>query len=427
MADSKKPKAHIADYKKDAVKKIVQLIKKYPIIGSINMENLPASQLQNMRGQLRGKVDILMTKRRIIKFAIEAAKGEKKGLEKIEEYLVGMPALLFTEENPFSLFKTLKKNKSKAPAKAGQTAPSDIIVPKGPTSFVPGPVIGELGALGIKSKVEGGKIAIQEDAVVCKEGEEISGPLAAMLTRLNILPMEVGLNIVAVYENGNIFTKDILDIDEEKFIEDMMKTAKAAFNLSLESGFITETTKEAMIQKAYKDSKAVAIEANFMADAVVGDLLAKAERQANALKGSIPELPEGAKEEKPAPKAEEKPAAEKKPAEEAKPEPEAPKAEKKKEEPKAEAPAPEKPAKPAKPDVTTVDDEMKEKVANMVNKTKQHAEGTEPSAEKLVEEANAEESKADEKPAEEATEEKKNMGDVEDLTKELLKKGTLRK
>ena len=62
MAEEKKPKAHVADYKKVVVKKIVELLKQYPIIGCINMENLPASQLQNMRGQLRGKVEMLMTK-----------------------------------------------------------------------------------------------------------------------------------------------------------------------------------------------------------------------------------------------------------------------------------------------------------------------------------------------------------------------------
>ena len=69
-------------------------------------------------------------------------------------HLKGMPALIFTKENPFSLFKTLKKSKTNAPAKANQTAPFDLIVPKGPTSFAPGPVIGELAILGIKSGVE---------------------------------------------------------------------------------------------------------------------------------------------------------------------------------------------------------------------------------------------------------------------------------
>src|SRR3989344_6785945 len=156
-------KTKASPQKKETVHQFIKLIKEYPIIAAVNMENLPAKQLQNMRSTLRGKVEILMTKRRLLKLAIEHAKKDKPGIEKLE--LKGMPALLFTKENPFTLFRTLKKNKSKAPARGGQKAPSNIIVPAGPTTFLPGPVIGELGALGIKSKVDQGKIAIVQDTV----------------------------------------------------------------------------------------------------------------------------------------------------------------------------------------------------------------------------------------------------------------------
>jgi len=328
---AEKPKARVAPYKKKVVTQLAELLKKYKIIGCLNMENLPAAQLQKMRAQLRDKVVMFMTKRRLMKFAIEQAKTEKKDIEKIEEYLKGMPALLLTNENPFSLFRTLKKSKSKAPAKAGQIAPADITVAAGPTSFAPGPVIGELGALGIKSKVEGGKIVIQEDALVCKEGEEISGPLAAMLTRLGVEPMEIGLDLVAVWEDGTIFPKSVLDIDEEQFLEDLNTAAAQAFNLSVESGFITADNREILLAKVFREAKAVALEANFLADAVVDEIVAKAARQANALSAEIGPLPEGA-----AAPAEKEPEAPKKEAPAA-----APAEEKPAEEPAPEAPAPE--------------------------------------------------------------------------------------
>src|SRR3989338_2085586 len=113
-----------------------------------------------------------------------------------------MPALLLKKENPFSLYKILKKSKSSASAKAGQIAPRDIIVPAGPTPFTPGPVISEFAALGIKAGVEGGKVAVKQDTTACKEGKPINAPLASMLARLGIEPMEIGLNLVAVFENG---------------------------------------------------------------------------------------------------------------------------------------------------------------------------------------------------------------------------------
>lgn len=317
-----------APKKKEVVKKVVDLVKKYPIIGVVNMENLPTPQLQRMREQLRGKVDLLMTKRRLILKALDKVK-DKEGLEQLKEKMRGMPALLFTNENPFTLFKTLKQNKSKAPAKAGQTAPSDIIVPAGPTPFAPGPVIGELGALGIKASVEGGKIAIKSDTKVASEGDVISDKLAGMLTRLGIEPMEIGLDLLAVYEKGTIYPKSVLDIDENKFMGDLMLSASQAHTLAMDIGYTTPETIEPMIQRACRAAKAIAKEGKIMTDETAAEMVEQAEREMLALKSKLPEVKveEKPKEE---PKAEEKPA-------------EAPK-EEKKEEPKAE----EKPAEPPK-------------------------------------------------------------------------------
>src|SRR3989339_215923 len=250
---------HVAEKKKQIAKTIQNLILEYPIIAAINMENLPAPQLQQMKSQLRGKIVLAMTKRRVMKHAIEGIKGKKKNIEQIEPHLKGMPALLFTKENPFSLFKTLKKSKTSAPAKAGQTAPSDIKVLKGPTSFAPGPIIGELAQLRIKAGVEGGKVVIKEDSTIVKEGEKISPKAAEILARLGIEPMEVGLNVTAVYENGDIFTANILDIDEGKFMADIKKAATWAFNLAVNSAYPTKNTINVLIGKAFNDAKSLGL------------------------------------------------------------------------------------------------------------------------------------------------------------------------
>ncbi len=294
---------HVAKKKKDIAKNIQKLILEYPIIAAVNMENLPAPQLQQMRSQLRGKIELTMTKRRIIKHAIDGIKDKKKNIEKLEPHLKGMPALIFTKENPFSLFKTLKKSKTNAPAKANQTAPFDLIVPKGPTSFAPGPVIGELAVLGIKSGVEDGKVAIKEDSVVVKEGEKISAKAAEILTRLGVEPMEVGLNVTAVYENGEIFTADILDIDEEKFMSDLQSAARGAFNLAINSAYSTKDTINTLIGKAFNDAKAIGLSQNIIDEGIIDQLLGKAENAALSLKSTAKietvEKPKEEKEEKP--------------------------------------------------------------------------------------------------------------------------------
>lgn len=279
-----KVQAHVADYKKEIVGNLVNLITEYPIIAVVNMENLPAPQLQTMRAQLRGKFVMTMTKRRLMKLAIDATKQKKKGIENIEAHLGGMPALIFTKENPFKLSKTLQKSKSPAPAKANQTAPRDIMVNKGATSFAPGPIIGELAMAGIKAGVEGGKVAIKEDIVVVKSGEKIKPKIAEILTRLGIQPMEVGLDLVAVYENGLIYTRDVLSVDESEYKSRLANASRWALNLACNISYPTKSTINLLIGKAYNDAKSLGIAQKIFDAEIIDILLGKAEQQMLSLK-----------------------------------------------------------------------------------------------------------------------------------------------
>ena len=300
--------AHVAEYKKEIVNELVKLIKEYPIIGVVNMENLPAPQLQNMRAQLRGKFFLTMTKRRLIKLAFEETKSTKKGVEQLENHLGGMPALIFTKENPFKLSKTLQKNKSPAPAKSGQTAPRDIVVNKGPTPFAPGPIIGELALAGIKAGVEGGKVAIKEDTVIVKSGEKIKPKVAEILLRLGVQPMEVGLDLVAVYENGLIYGRDVLSVDEKEYLKRLSNAARWAFNLAVYSSYPTKQTIPVLIGKAHNDAKNLGVAQNIFDKGIVEILLGKAEMQMNSLKTTtnIQVAEKTAEEKQPESKPEEK-------------------------------------------------------------------------------------------------------------------------
>ncbi len=255
----------VNEEKRSAVSGIVKLIEEYPIIGVVDMQSLPGKNLSAMRKKMREQVVIAMAKKRLLKIAFAQSKKAQE-LAPLEKHLEGMPALLFTRENPFTLFKTLKKNQSKAPIKGGQIAPTDLIVPAGPTSFPPGPIIGELGQLGIKGGVENGKVVIKKDAVLAEEGSVVSDKAAAFLTRMGIEPMRIGLRVTAVYENGQVLTSKVLDIDEEKFMRDLQDAALAGRGLSIATGFPTKDTIEALVQKAHYNAAGLALEANLVAD-----------------------------------------------------------------------------------------------------------------------------------------------------------------
>jgi len=273
----------VSELKKKLVQELTKAIKDSPIVGVVNLQSLPAQQYQSMRKTLAKKgVQIRMTRKRLLELAL--TQSQKQNIEELKAKLKGVPALILAKDNPFILYATLQKSKSVAPAKGGQIAPREIVVKAGPTNFAPGPIISELAAVGIKTKVDAGKLAIMTDAIVAKEGDVISPKLAEALKRLDIKPMEIGLDLVAVWENGSVFDAKTLHIDEAEYLSNIAKAFTWAVNLSIEAGYPTADTAELIIQKAFRDSKAVSLESAFLTAETRDELLASSEQQALSVK-----------------------------------------------------------------------------------------------------------------------------------------------
>lgn len=247
-------KAHVSEVKKREVQDIKDLARKYRVIGIVNMMNLPALQLQRIKQNLKD-IKLKFSKKRLIKIAFDQLKEEKKNILELKEKLEGMPALLFTNKDPFELAKVINKNKSKAFAKSGQIAPDDLIIPAGPTDFPAGPMIGELGALGVKTKVDAGKIVILDDKLLVKKGEQINEKQASLLSKLGIEPMQIGLDLLFTYEDGEILSKDVLFVDEELYISNIKKAGSEAIALALEIGYVVEDTVELLLAKACREAR----------------------------------------------------------------------------------------------------------------------------------------------------------------------------
>jgi len=297
---SKKGTKKIPEWKKEEVKDIIRLVNEYPILGVVDMENLPALQLQRIKQKLGSMIELKMSRRRLIKRALEEIK-DKPNMDKVIESMRGMPAILFTKENPFKIYKTLAQNKSQAPAKPGQTAPNDIIIPAGPTQFTPGPIISELAQQGIKTKVEDGKLVVESDVTLVKEGDQITPEQADLLTRFGIEPMEVGMNIVIIYENGTIYDKSILAVEEEAYIQNIRTASADSVALSMEIGYITPDNVITMIQKAHRETQALAESTDILTDEKVGQMVGQADVEMKAIKAVadiVEDIVEEVKEEK---------------------------------------------------------------------------------------------------------------------------------
>ena len=463
--------AKIPEYKKNIVDEMSDLIRKSSITALVNMSDIPAPQLQAMRREMKGKISIYMTKKRLMKIALDKSKDEKKNIQSLADYFEGMPAFIFSNENPFKLSRLLQKSRTKAPAKAGQTAPSDIVISKGPTPFAPGPIISELSGIGLKVGVEGGKIAIKENTVIARKGEKIKPKVAEILARLDIRPMDVGLGMVAAYEDGIIYARDVLEVDEKAFNDKLNSAALQAFNLAFNIAYATKENISLLIAKAFNDAKAIGLSQNIFDEGIIELLLGKAEISMLSLKNAANiETAEKPKQEA---KAEEKNAQayvqekvekEEKALEEEKSIIE----EEKKLENEQIAPVPEerevqealkeeeekeleKERIGKEKEIEEIeesreaqsDNNVDEKVNKMVKNTKKFAEGRQETASDILKEVsqhekkeNAEQQRKELSPSahnlnsqknKKSQEDEKKRKEVEELTKELLRKGTLRK
>jgi|TARA_Y100000310_G_scaffold334233_1_gene413485 large subunit ribosomal protein L10 len=290
-------KPHINDRKKGEVEDIKRLFNEYPIAGIVNLENLPTLQLQRIKKSLKGKIILKHSKKRFMQIAFDQL-PDKKNITDLKDKLKGVPAIIFTKEDPFNLFKLLKKSQSAAAAKPGQEAPEDLKFPAGPTSFTPGPMIGELGQLGMKTEIVDGKIHVSEEKVLVKEGEIISAKIAELLAKIGIEPMKVGLNLTFTYEKGEILGKEVLGVDEEEYIQNIKVAHSDAFNLALAIGYTTPETVELLVNKGAREALALAKEANIQTSETVKEQLAEAEAAAKTIEAQVPDaLAEEKKEE----------------------------------------------------------------------------------------------------------------------------------
>ncbi len=268
--------AHVAQWKYGEIESLTNLFTENKIIAIAQIGGIPAPQLQKMRAGLRKNATIRSAKNRLILRALDEAEKKVKGISNLKEEVNGQSVIIATEMNPFKLFKEIKATRTMAPAKGGETASHDIGVKAGDTPFKPGPVVGELQKVGIPAAIKEGKVVIKTDKVVVPKGEKIKPEVAQMLTRLEIYPIEIGMSLNAVFEEGNIFKPDVLDIDEEKFISQLKLASSNAFNLAIETAWLNKLTIKHLLIKARMNAISLATEGNIYTKDTIKQLLSKA-------------------------------------------------------------------------------------------------------------------------------------------------------
>ncbi|MEE3083789.1 MAG: 50S ribosomal protein L10, partial [Candidatus Thermoplasmatota archaeon] len=277
----------VAPWKKDRVGVLTDLLKQGGVVGIIDVEGVPATAMLGMRETLRGQMTLTMAKKTLVRRAWKKAGLSDEELDSLLDN-VRLPMLVHSETmSAFQLFSELEKTRTGRPAKGGDIAPEDIVIEQGPTTFPPGPIVGEFNSVGIPAKIEKGKVAIVKTVTAVEKGEEISADLGIMLSKLEINPIEIGLILSGAIEGGILMPAKDLDLDLDGFTASVKSATSGAFNVACNIGWFTNETTPVLLSKAAGEALAVAVEAGITNDETLPILISKAHASMLSLAGQM--------------------------------------------------------------------------------------------------------------------------------------------
>jgi large subunit ribosomal protein L10 len=254
----------------------------HTVIAMSKMTKVRAAQLMMIRKKFRNDLKIKIIKNKVAIRAFEKVKGVA-GLENLSKQLEGQCALISTNINPFKLNLIFAQNKVFLPAKGGDIATKEIVVPSGNTGITPGPVLSEFKTANVPTKIDQGTIWVSKDTLVVRPGDVISTPLASLLSKLNVKPIEAGISVNFAISEGLTFKEQDLRINLDEYKEDLVRSFEQALALATEAGYMTAETVKPLLVKAQQEARSLAAEAGYLTSETAGFVLPRAQVQAEAV------------------------------------------------------------------------------------------------------------------------------------------------
>lgn len=118
-------------------------------------------------------------------------------------------------------------------------------------------------ALGVPTKIARGTIEITTDLKLVAAKDKVGPSEATLLNMLNISPFTYGLGVEQVYDQGQAFPPEILDIGDEQLLGALSSAIATIATISLAVNFPTLPSVMHSVVNSYKKVLAVAIETDF--------------------------------------------------------------------------------------------------------------------------------------------------------------------
>jgi len=251
-----------AEWKVKYFSRILNLFDEYKTCLLVGVDNVGSKQMQEIRIAMRGHGEIIMGKNTMIRKAIRGHLQENPHLERLLPYIVGNVGFVFTKEDLGDIRKKLLENKRGAPAKAGAVAPCDVKLEPQNTGMGPEKT-SFFQALQIPTKISRGTIEILNDVHLIKVGEKVGASESALLNMLGIMPFSYGLVVQQVFDNGSIYSPDVLDVTTDDLRARVLAGIRDIAATSLEVGYPTKASVPHSIANGFKNLLAILLSLMF--------------------------------------------------------------------------------------------------------------------------------------------------------------------
>lgn len=242
--------------------KLLSLLDEYSTVLLVKVDNVGSGQIQEIRSVLRGRAVMLMGKNTLIRTVIRERVQEKPELEALADAIRGNLGMIFTNSDVGDIREAIESNRVPAAARVGLLAPSDCVIPAGPTGLDPGQT-SFFQALQIGTKIVKGSINIMNDVPLIKEGERVSASAVSLLNKLNMKPFFFSMMVAKVYDNGAIYTAAVLDLTDDVLLGKFFNAVTKVASLSLAVGQANLATLAHSLARAFKNVLALAVVSDF--------------------------------------------------------------------------------------------------------------------------------------------------------------------
>lgn len=252
----------VAQKKVNYVNQLIRYCEEYKKILIVNADNVGSKQMQQIRVALRGKAVVAMGKNTLMKKGLNLHKDKNPKLQVLLEHMKGNIGFVFTNADLTEVKKIILANRVAAPARVGAVSPVVVIVPAGNTGMEPTKT-SFFQALNIPTKITKALVEIINDYTLLKIGDKVGQSEATLLQMLNMKPFAYGLKVLKVYDDGELFEPEVLDISDDDLLAKFMGGVNNIASVSLELGIPTEASVPHSIINSFKSLLAVAAETDF--------------------------------------------------------------------------------------------------------------------------------------------------------------------